>query len=117
MFIRRFAPVLGAALLALPVCTVHAQASDTNAAPQASAAAAPSSSRAANHALARRVRKALYSTKGLAAHDITVVARNGVVTLTGTVPEQSQVDLAGSTAQHVAGVQSVTNHVQLYQKN
>ncbi|HTJ95787.1 MAG TPA: BON domain-containing protein [Pararobbsia sp.] len=117
---RHLVHALGASLLALSISAAHAQASDTAA---ASAAAAPSAkltkkqARAANHKLAQAVRKALYGTKGLVSSDITVLARNGVVTLDGTVPDQPQIDLAGQTAQGVSGVTSVRNNVQLYQKN
>jgi hyperosmotically inducible periplasmic protein len=117
---RHIVHALGASLLVLSIGAAHAQASD---AMTASAPAAPSAKagkkqvRAANRTLAKAVRKALYSTKGLVASNITVLARSGVVTLNGTVPEQGQIDLAGQAAQGVSGVTSVKNNVQLYQKN
>jgi osmotically-inducible protein OsmY len=42
-----------------------------------------------------------------------VRARNGVVTLEGTVPEQSQMGLATQAAEGVEGVTSVTNALTL----
>jgi hyperosmotically inducible periplasmic protein len=55
------------------------------------------------------VRKVLARTKGLVASNIVVVARNGVVTLDGTVPEASQIQLAQNAAQGVPNVKSVKN--------
>lgn len=114
---RHIVHALSAAVLALSIGAAHAQASDTTAAAAPAAPTTKKQTRAANHKLAQAVRKALYHTKGLAASNITVLARSGVVTLDGTVPEQSQIDLAGTTAQGVAGVTSLKNNLQLYQKN
>ncbi len=44
---------------------------------------------------------------------ITVRAHDGVVTLEGLVPEQSQVELAGKAAQGVPGVAQVKNALTL----
>ncbi|QBR01940.1 BON domain-containing protein [Paraburkholderia pallida] len=55
------------------------------------------------------VHKALSRTKGLDAANIVVVARNGAVTLDGTVPDASQIQLAQDTAQGVPRVKSVAN--------
>ncbi|CAM2156528.1 hyperosmotically inducible periplasmic protein [Pararobbsia alpina] len=73
--------------------------------------------RAANHALAKRVRVALDKTKGLDSSDITVLAKGGVVSLEGTVPDDKQIPLAESTTKSVSGVDSVTNYVRLAIKN
>lgn len=115
---RHIVHALGASLLVLSIGAAHAQASDATAAPAApTAKASKKQTRSANHKLAQAVRKALYGTKGLVSSNITVLARSGAVTLDGTVPEQGQIDLAGQTAQGVAGVTSVKNNVQLYQHN
>jgi hyperosmotically inducible periplasmic protein len=114
---RHIVHALGASLLVLSIGAAHAQASDATAAPAPTAKASKKQQRAANHKLAQAVRKALYGTKGLVSSNITVLARNGVVTLDGTVPDQSQIDVAGQAAQGVSGVTSVKNNVQLYQKN
>lgn len=68
---------------------------------------------AANRQLARDVRRALKDARhqGLRFRNITVRANSGVVSLSGSVPEASQVDLAVSTAKGVPGVQSVNNRL------
>jgi hyperosmotically inducible periplasmic protein len=79
----------------------------------ASAAMTPKEIKAANRALQRKVVTALAKTKGLTVTNIAVRARNGDVTLEGTVPEQSQMDLAVRAAQAVPGVTSVKSSLAL----
>jgi osmotically-inducible protein OsmY len=62
----------------------------------------------ADHALGLAVRKAL-SKSNIDVSSVDVRARDGVVTLTGKVPEADQIEKAGTVAQGVAGVTSVTN--------
>jgi len=69
--------------------------------------------RAADRSLARAVRKAIEHTKGLDATRIAIVARNGNVTLTGSVPEAPQVDLAVQSAKAVPGVTAVANKLEV----
>lgn len=92
---------------------VHAQSSDAVSAPVASGATDPKAIKAANRALQKEVLRALTKTKGLRNSTITVRASNGAVTLEGTVPEQSQVDMATHAAEGVAGVTSVKNALTL----
>jgi len=109
--------VAGSALLI--VASVHAYAQSSEAAPAAAAPAAPSttqaarehykSMKAANRALQRQVRSALSKTRGISVANITVRARDGAVTLQGSVPEQAQSDRATEVAKGVAGVTSVRN--------
>ena len=115
MKMRSLSQLLLAAALSVSIGAVHAQSSD--AAPAATGKTEKQQERAANHALAKRVRSALYKTKGLVSSGITVLAKDGVVSLTGTVPEQGQIDLAGKAAQSVSGVTSVQNNVELAVKN
>lgn len=92
----------------------HAQASDTSA--DQSMAAAPTtakSSKSANHALAKKVHRALAHTKGLDPTHIYVKVVNGVVTLTGSCETQQQIDLAAGAAQGVDGVSSVNNKLSI----
>jgi hyperosmotically inducible periplasmic protein len=49
--------------------------------------------------------------------DITIAAKDGVVTLTGRVKEESNKELAGETAANIPGVTSVDNQLQLTQKS
>jgi hyperosmotically inducible periplasmic protein len=98
------------ALMAFASASARAQgaASDT---PMASAPTAKPSKaeRAANRALQKKVRSALAKTRALNVANISVIARNGAITLEGTVPEQPQVDIATQVAQGVDGVRSVRN--------
>ncbi|MEJ0003633.1 MAG: BON domain-containing protein [Pararobbsia sp.] len=100
-----FLKAIGGVAAVVFALNVYAQASDT--APAAAPAA--TSSKAANRALVKSVRRALAKTKGLEPTRIYTKAVNGVVTLTGSVPEQSQVDMAGKAAASVDGVTSVSN--------
>lgn len=63
--------------------------------------------RAADRSLQKSVRRALAMTRGLSVINITVRARNGEVLLEGSVPEQSEIELATRVAQGVQGVSSV----------
>ncbi|MGF6470551.1 BON domain-containing protein [Paraburkholderia youngii] len=100
--------VIGGALVVLASLNAFAQSSDA-AATEAPAAAAPTTKEAkqANRALQKKVRAKLARTKGLTVGNITVRARNGAVTLEGSVPEQAQIEIATNAAQGVEGVTSV----------
>jgi hyperosmotically inducible periplasmic protein len=65
--------------------------------------------RAANRALSRRVRAALAKDKNIDVANVTVRAKEGAVTLQGTVPDSSQIDRATGVAQRVTGVTSLKN--------
>lgn len=65
--------------------------------------------RAANRKLARQVRGALARDSHISVANITVRARDGAVTLQGSVPEAAQIGRAADVAKGVAGVNSVTN--------
>jgi hyperosmotically inducible protein len=100
--------VIGGALVVLASLNAYAQSSEA-AATAAPAAAAPTTKQAkqANRALQKKVRATLARTKGLTVGNITVRARDGAVTLEGSVPEQAQIEIATNAAQGVAGVTSV----------
>ncbi|MGF6506816.1 BON domain-containing protein [Paraburkholderia sp. 35.1] len=100
--------MIGGALVVLASLNAYAQSSEA-AATAAPAATAPTTkqTRAANRALQKKVRATLARTKGLTVGNITVRAREGAVTLEGSVPEQAQIELATNAAQGVAGVTSV----------
>ncbi|MBV8628362.1 MAG: BON domain-containing protein [Paraburkholderia sp.] len=107
----------GTALLIVGSIQAYAQSSD--AAPAAAPATAPSSTdaahahykslKAANRALQREVRNALSKARDISVSNITVRARDGAVTLQGSVPVQSQSDRATEVAKGVPGVVSVRN--------
>ncbi|CAL8479623.1 BON domain-containing protein [Caballeronia sp. S22] len=105
--------LVSGALLVLASLDAYAQSSDVLAAPVRPYASDAKAAKAADRALQKSVIRALSRTKGLRATTITVRARNGVVTLEGTVPEQSQMGLATQAAEGVEGVTSVTNALTL----
>ncbi|MFL9899346.1 BON domain-containing protein [Paraburkholderia fungorum] len=74
----------------------------------ASGAAAPAG-RKANRALRRKVYAAIGKDKEISAGDISVIAKDGAVTLNGTVTEAAQIGKAEAIARGVSGVTSVTN--------
>lgn len=67
--------------------------------------------RADNRALSKAVRRSLTKTKGLDTSSITVLSRGGKVTLDGSVPDASQIALAGSTTSATHGVTAVDNRL------
>jgi osmotically-inducible protein OsmY len=75
----------------------------------ASGSAAPATGRKANRALRRQVYNAIVKNKEISAGNISVVARDGAVTLNGTVTDSSQVGKVAEIAKGVPGVTSVTN--------
>lgn len=80
---------------------------------QAEPAAAASQASRPDSALVRDVRRAFTRTTGLNSSNIHVTARDGVVTLTGSVPRESQIQRAGDAAQSVRGVTEVSNKLTL----
>ncbi|WP_027799358.1 BON domain-containing protein [Paraburkholderia dilworthii] len=112
-----FLKTLGSVVAMVVACNVYAQASDatatgTTAAPAASAKA----SKKANSQLGRKVRAAISKTQGVDVSNIAVRARGGAVTLTGSVPDQGQIEAAGNAAKGVAGVTSVSNKLNVMQQ-
>jgi hyperosmotically inducible periplasmic protein len=98
--------MIGGALVVLASLNAYAQGSDA-AATAATTAPTAKQTKAANRALQKKVRATLARTKGLTVGNIIVRARDGAVTLEGSVPEQAQIELATNAAQGVAGVTSV----------
>lgn len=99
--------------MALAALDVQAQPTDVSA-PVASAPgakAARKAARKADHVLEKAVRKALAKDKAVDVTNVNVRARNGAVTLLGSVPEQGQEAAATQAAQGVAGVTSIDNAV------
>ncbi|NIF51735.1 MULTISPECIES: BON domain-containing protein [Burkholderiaceae] len=61
--------------------------------------------------LVRDVRRAFTRTPGLNSASIHVESRHAFVTLTGSVPQRSQIERAGSAARSVQGVRAVSNRL------
>ena len=74
----------------------------------ASGAVAPVG-RKADRALRRRVYAAIGKDKEISAGDISVTAKDGSVTLNGTVTETAQIGKSEAIVRSVSGVTSVTN--------
>jgi osmotically-inducible protein OsmY len=94
--------------------TAWSQISETASAPgsstmAASGSAAPATGRKANRALRRQVYNAIAKNKEISAGNISVIAKDGAVTLSGTVTDASQVGKVAEIAKGVPGVTSVTN--------
>ncbi|SDB82495.1 BON domain-containing protein [Paraburkholderia lycopersici] len=108
--------MLGAALCLTVACGVSYAQDNSASAPAATTAAPATSARKVDRKLGYSVRKALSKTQGVDVSNITVRSRGGAVTLTGTVPDQGQIDKAGQAAQGVAGVKSVSNKLTVMQQ-
>lgn len=100
-------------LAALVTVGAQAQPMASGTASQGASTMNAKSMKEANRALKKQVVKALSRTKGLQSTAITVRANDGTIVLQGTVPEQSQIDLATRAAQSVQGVTSVNNALTL----
>ncbi|BEU27908.1 BON domain-containing protein [Paraburkholderia sp. 22B1P] len=104
--------MIAAAIVGLMSFNAQAQSASSPLAASAMAsspAASHKAMKAADRRLQKDVLRALARTKGLNASGISVRARSGVVTLQGTVPEQSETDIAARAAESVAGVTLVKN--------
>jgi hyperosmotically inducible protein len=71
--------------------------------------AAQTARAAADKELAGRVKSALVAERGLNAHGIDVVAKDGAVTLYGTAETRTRREMAEKIASRVDGVKSVDN--------
>lgn len=98
---------IGGVLAILFSAGAYAQGDDSGVSSAAKPVSSVKEMRAADRALQMSVRRALAKTKGLDVVNLDVRAHNGAVVLEGSVPDQSQIDLATHTAQGVAGVDTV----------
>jgi osmotically-inducible protein OsmY len=113
MSIKTFRLAVGAVIVATSM-TAWSQTSDTASAPGASAmaasgSAAPATGTKANRTLRRQVYSAIAKHKEISAGNISVIAKDGAVTLNGSVTDASQVGTVADIAKGVPGVTSVTN--------
>ncbi|MFL9961782.1 BON domain-containing protein [Paraburkholderia sediminicola] len=105
---------LGIALCVATASSAYAQASDAMASGDMAAPATNAkSTRATDRKLGRDVRRALSRAQGFNVSNVFVRARGGAVTLTGTVPDGSQIQQAADVARGVPGVTSVNNRITL----
>jgi len=121
MKVIRMFQTLGVVLSLALVSSVYAQSQSSapvaTADSAASAKASQKSSRKADRKLGSDVRRALSKTKDITVANIFVRARGGAVTLTGSVPDNAQIDRAAEVARSVPGVTSVTNKLSLQAQN
>lgn len=108
--------VTGAAAFFIMCTSTYAQpgtASNPVPNPVSSSSAAPNTQHPSDKQLAKNVRHALAKAKrqDLSFSNVRVRTSNGVVTLTGTVPDRNQVDTATQVASAVPGVASVNNRL------
>lgn len=101
--------IAAASLTAWSQTSEPASASAMAASSSLSASATPATGRQANRALRRRVYGAIAKNKDIDAGNISVVAKDGAVKLTGTVGDASQVNRVAEIVRGVPGVTSVTN--------
>jgi hyperosmotically inducible periplasmic protein len=94
----------------------YAQSSDAQPAPQTASAPKATTKKAtsADRALAKAVRRALGKAQGINVADIFVRARDGAVTLSGSVRSADQIQQAETVTRSVQGVTSVTNKLTLF---
>ncbi len=103
----------GGAVIALTI-NAWAQGGSAASAPAASAsvasgATAPATGKKADRALRRKVYAAIGKNREIKAGSISVTAKNGAVTLNGSVPDANQIPKVAEIASGVPGVVSVTN--------
>ncbi|MFL9911294.1 BON domain-containing protein [Paraburkholderia sp. RL17-337-BIB-A] len=110
----------GAAVVVCALAVPLAHAQNTAVAPTAASVAQTSgvqasrkAMKAADRKLAYAVRKRIEHVKGLDATRIAIVARDGNVTLTGSVPKEEQIEVAVDHAKAVAGVTSVSSRLEV----
>jgi hyperosmotically inducible protein len=108
-----FSCAVGTLMLASSI-NAWSQTSETVAASGGAAAAASGAqgrktAKQADRALRKQIYAAIGKYKAIDAGDISVSARNGAVTLNGTVKDASQISQVADIARSVSGVTSITN--------
>ncbi|MBB2926419.1 BON domain-containing protein [Paraburkholderia silvatlantica] len=106
--------VVGLAIAMLAAASMSAWAqpqsdAGASAGAQAASGAAAPTGRQTDRALRRKVYSAIGKDKSINAGNISVRAKSGAVTLTGTVSDPAQVGKVEEIAKGVPGVTSVTN--------
>ena len=109
------APAIAVLLIATCTCG-WAQSGQPASAPGSSAVAAsgavaPAKGKQADRALRRKIYAAIGTHKEISAGNISVSAKDGAVTLNGSVTEAAQIDKTVEIVKGVPGVISVTNRL------
>ncbi|WP_341317070.1 BON domain-containing protein [Paraburkholderia sp. IMGN_8] len=102
-----------AVLLVATIANTFAQPGNASATPDSQAASAPTAKeqRTANRRLTKAVRQALTHTAGLDSSHIVVLVKHGSIALTGSVPNDDQIQKAIDAAKTVPGVNSVNSQL------
>ncbi|MFM0091678.1 BON domain-containing protein [Paraburkholderia sediminicola] len=98
----------GVVLIVVASSNAWSQGSESAATSTASQSTSKAAVRKANRTLSKKVVQAL-SKGGVDTNGINVLAKNGAVTLAGSITDPSQIDKAVSIAKGVSGVTSVKN--------
>ncbi|GGD74289.1 BON domain-containing protein [Caballeronia grimmiae] len=106
--VLRLAAIALATVFSVNVWPQTAGTTAASGAPSASAGMSKKQIRTANRALSRKVSQALQKG-GVQTNGISVIAKNGVITLSGHAADQTQIDKAAAIAKTVDGVSSVKN--------
>ncbi|HTR08550.1 MAG TPA: BON domain-containing protein [Paraburkholderia sp.] len=108
--------VLCASFLLIFAGASHAQSASapSDASMSTGAMQAPSSTTKSDRALARAVRHALSRAQGFNVSGVFVRARDGAVTLSGSVRTADQIRQAEDVTRSVQGVKSVSNKLTLF---
>jgi osmotically-inducible protein OsmY len=113
----QFFKIVGSICAVAGACHVYGQTSDAGAMAPAAMASEPQTSaasarfaRIANRQLSKKVSQAI-SKAGIPTSKISVIAKQGKVTLTGSVPNPDQIAQAGEVAKGVPGVVSVNDEL------
>jgi hyperosmotically inducible protein len=110
---RRIGAALGLVMAITPALAQNVEISAV-AGSSASSTLDAKAVRASNRALAKAVRSALVKAKGIDLTKVFVYAKGGMVTLSGSVPESSQVARASEVAKAVPGVAALDNRLSVY---
>lgn len=111
-----FLKALGGVVAVVVACNTYAQSSDAGTTMAPAATTNTKAVKKADRQLGRKVRAAISKAQGVDVSNIAVRSRGGAVTLTGSVPDQGQIDKAGDAAKGVAGVTSVSNKLSVQQQ-
>ncbi|MEX3921689.1 BON domain-containing protein [Paraburkholderia sp. BR10872] len=95
----------------VPRASAQTSVSPTVTSAQTAAVATSAPRRRSDAMLAGDVRRALVRNPGVNSMNIHVQVRGGIVTLTGWVPQRSQIERASIAARSVRGVRAVSNRL------
>ncbi|WP_241021254.1 BON domain-containing protein [Burkholderia sp. Ac-20344] len=108
-------PIPGSTVRAAPTVPTASAASQSSSA--AGTRVTKKAQRKADRQLVKRVSQAIARARGLDSTSMSVSAKNGVVTLSGTIADNVQAGIAVDAAQSVSGVLAVKNQLRIGTQN